>query len=139
MAQSQNKRERPVGYLIPDLLYNHEGFDVSEEGSNIGRQLELDSSPNVLLIAGTSLKTAGAFSLAKQMAKQTHNEKGIVVYLDVARASARLSEFVDMHIQLDVEEWSNCMLNTLGDCSFLSIGRIQERARVLNRFYVDHH
>lgn len=73
------------------------------------------------------------------MAKQTHDAKGIVVYIDLCQASAKLAEFVDMHLQVDIEDWSTRMLDTLADCSFLSIGQIQDRARINGKASLEIH
>ncbi|KAF8593792.1 DHS-like NAD/FAD-binding domain-containing protein, partial [Ceratobasidium sp. AG-I] len=132
-AESQKKRGRPVGYLVPDLLYNDEELDVGEEGTGLGRQLVLDSSSELLIIAGTSLKTPGAFALAKYMAKRTRHEKGAVLYVDMSQASAKVAEFVDIQLKLDIEAWSTGMLEILSHCSFLKAGQIQERLERLDQ------
>jgi NAD-dependent SIR2 family protein deacetylase len=124
-----NKRKRLPGFLIPDLVYNHDPVDLTDDGTGLGARLARDSAHEALVIVGSSLKTGGPLQLVKWMAQRTRMAGGVVVYVDRRSARTALAEFMDMHIQADIQDWSTWMLETLGDNTFLASGHIQDRAR----------
>ncbi|KAG8793785.1 hypothetical protein FRC12_001639 [Ceratobasidium sp. 428] len=132
-AQARKKRSRPIGHLIPDLLYNNQQLDMSQGGTGLAAQLESDSSVDLLIIVGTSLKTSGAFYLVKRMAQATHEIGGAVVYVDRANASQRLASFVDIHLCVDIEVWSAHMMSTVGVSVGAKSRQLRDRLTSLER------
>ncbi|GAB1528114.1 hypothetical protein RhiTH_011305 [Rhizoctonia solani] len=100
-AAALNKRPRPVGYLVPDVLFNQQMEDISWE--NKGWDLGFDTEVDLFIIAGTALKTPGTFKLVKAMAQNTQKYGGIVVYLNRAKPSKSLSSFIDVHFQIEAD------------------------------------
>ncbi|GAB1523769.1 hypothetical protein RhiTH_006919, partial [Rhizoctonia solani] len=100
-AAALNKRPRPVGYLVPDVLFNQQMEDISWE--NKGWDLGFDTKVDLFIIAGTALKTPGTFKLVKAMAQNTQKYGGIVVYLNRAKPSKSLSSFIDVHFQIEAD------------------------------------
>ncbi|QRV97793.1 capsular polysaccharide export protein [Ceratobasidium sp. AG-Ba] len=131
-ARLNNKRTRAIGYLIPDLLYNQETLDLSDESSGLANQLASDSGVDALLVVGTSLKTPGAYRLVKMMAQCTHESGGIVVYIDRNQAPKRFSEFLDMHLEVDIDTWASYMFKLL-DRGTDFTGTLQDQLTRLGR------
>ncbi|KAG8713536.1 hypothetical protein FRC09_018610 [Ceratobasidium sp. 395] len=126
-AQQQRKRRRPVGHLIPDVLFNHEEIDFSQEGTGLAVMLDNDSRVDLLLVVGTSLRTDGLFKIVKLMAQSVHAVGGAVVYVDRCAAGSRLSGFMDMHFQMDIDAWSSCMLSVLTNRVRAVSGHMQDQ------------
>ncbi|KAG8762684.1 hypothetical protein FRC11_008067 [Ceratobasidium sp. 423] len=103
-ASASNKRPRPIGYLVPDVLFNQQTHDISLE--NKGWDLQLDTEVDLFIIAGTTLKTEGTLKLVKAMAQNVHHHGGVVIYVDRGGLSKRLSTFVDVHFRMDVDIFS---------------------------------
>jgi hypothetical protein len=135
-AKALNKRTRRSGFLVPDLLYNSDLVDLTADGTGLAARLECDSAHEALVIVGSSLKTEGPLKLVRSMAQKTRMAGGVVFYIDREPARKKLTEFVDVHIQADIQDWSAWMLETLGDQTFLARGRIQDRACSYLRYSV---
>ncbi|KAK7206895.1 DHS-like NAD/FAD-binding domain-containing protein [Myxozyma melibiosi] len=102
---SLGKRCPRVGVLRPNIvLYGEEHPD----GENIGRCIESDlkARPDMLIIAGTSLKVIGIKKLVRSAAKAVHERGGVVVYVNRTLPAARSWKGqIDYHIDSDCDEW----------------------------------
>lgn len=86
------------------VLYGEEHPD----GENIGRCIDADmkSRPDLLIIAGTSLKVIGIKRLVRNAAKVVHERGGIVVYINrTLPAASSWKGLIDYHIDSDCDEW----------------------------------
>ncbi|KAG8691689.1 hypothetical protein FRC11_012894 [Ceratobasidium sp. 423] len=103
-ALASNKRPRPIGYLVPDILFNQQTEDISLE--NKGWDLDLDTQVDLFVIAGTTLKTQGTLKLVKAMSQNVRHHGGAVIYVDRGEPSKKFSSFVDVHFRMDVDVFS---------------------------------
>ncbi|KAG9128200.1 hypothetical protein FRC07_003131 [Ceratobasidium sp. 392] len=135
-AQKRNSRRRPVGYLIPDVLFNHESVDTTEEGTGLGAQLERDSAVDLLCVVGTSLKTEGAFNLVRHMSRCVRANGGAVLYVDKRVAPKKLATLMDMHFQMNIDVWSSLMLNASTEQITQSVGKALDWVASLERLTI---
>jgi hypothetical protein len=67
---------------------------------------------------GTRLKSQGAASLVKALATTVRQSGGIVVYVDWYNLPpSSWAKYIDLHIQMDLEEWAKGYLNALDSVS----------------------
>lgn len=99
------KRSRPVGLLRPNIvLYGEE----HPYGDIIGKCLAKDikSAPDLLIIAGTSLKVVGIRHLVKDLAKAVQNKGGKVLFVNRTPVSGSMWKgTIDYHLECDTDAW----------------------------------
>ncbi|SCV04736.1 LAMI_0H18668g1_1 [Lachancea mirantina] len=87
-------RSQGVGKLRPRVvLYN----EVHPDGDAIGAIIskDLKTSPDCLLIVGTSFKIPGVRTLCRDFARVVHKKKGFVVWINKEIPSKRDQEYLD--------------------------------------------
>ncbi|GAB1525309.1 hypothetical protein RhiTH_009924 [Rhizoctonia solani] len=118
-ALALNKRARPIGYLVPDIIFNQQVQDISWE--NKGWDLKFDTEVDLFIIAGTTLKTDGTYKLVKKMAQNTQRYGGIVVYLDQGIPCKKISSLIDVHFCLEADLFPCCFNENKTKDLFLKI------------------
>lgn len=108
----EQKRSRRVGYLVPNILLNQQPVEISHDGMDLQEMLAADSTADLLLVVGTSLKTDGTYKLVKAMSQAIRSCGGAAVYVDKSKADRRLGSLIDMQIQVDIENWADCIRAT---------------------------
>ncbi|KAK9460042.1 DHS-like NAD/FAD-binding domain-containing protein [Lipomyces oligophaga] len=102
---SLGKRSPSIGGLRPNIvLYGEEHPD----GDVIGRSITADikAKPDMLIIAGTSLKVMGIKKLVRCAAKSVHEAGGVVVYINQSPVTATAwNGVIDYHIEADCDAW----------------------------------
>ncbi|KAK9448011.1 DHS-like NAD/FAD-binding domain-containing protein [Limtongia smithiae] len=104
---SQGKRCPGVGLLRPNIvLYGEDHPD----GDSIGRCITTDlrACPDLLIVAGTSLKVVGIRRLVRSVAKAVHANGGLVVVVNqtpLTPVSAWSGGVVDFQIIADCDAW----------------------------------
>ncbi|CAR24136.1 NAD-dependent histone deacetylase HST4 [Lachancea thermotolerans CBS 6340] len=86
-------RSQGVGKLRPRIvLYN----EVHPEGESIGDVVskDLKGRPDCLIIVGTTLKIPGVRAMCKQFARQVHQSKGIVLWLNTELPTKSIEDFL---------------------------------------------
>ncbi|KAG9120911.1 hypothetical protein FRC07_003361 [Ceratobasidium sp. 392] len=102
------------GYLTPDIVYNQDSREHGLEDMSLEEMEEVDAHVDLLLIIGTSLATEGAAKLTKSLAKNVHENGGVVVYVDRGRLpDGKWSGSVDLQIDIDIETWAADLLRLL--------------------------
>lgn len=103
--QMSGKRAVSVGTLRPDIvLYGEE----HPKGDEIALQLKKDCTrkPQLLIVAGTSLKVIGIKRLVKSLAQATRVGGGLVVFVNKsAIAKSEWDGVFDYHVMSDTDEW----------------------------------
>ncbi|KEP45089.1 Sir2 family transcriptional regulator, partial [Rhizoctonia solani 123E] len=100
-------RKRDPGALLPDVLLNEGSYMPTKSGKTLGEMMDDDSNCDLLLIIGTSLRSTGAAGLVKGLAKGVHTHGGVVVYVNLtALAPSVWSNYIDLHIEVEIEEWA---------------------------------
>lgn len=87
-------RSQGIGKLRPRVvLYN----EVHPEGESIGDVVskDLKCKPDCLIIVGTTLQIPGVRAMCKQLARQVHKSKGIVIWLNTDMPSKSIEDFVE--------------------------------------------
>lgn len=101
----QGKRATSKGILRPNVvLYGQE----HPQGDAIGITAAQDarSLPDMLIIAGTSLKVDGLKALTRDLAKAVHANNGLVVFVNrTAVGTSAWKGVIDLHIQTDSDLW----------------------------------
>lgn len=106
-AEQQNKRRRGVGSLVPRILFNEDSAEITQNGKSLKEMIADDSSTDLLLVIGTSLRTNGIAKLVKSLARGTHGAGGAVLYVNKDPLSASAwGTSIDLHIKIDIEDWS---------------------------------
>lgn len=103
--QMSGKRAVSVGTLRPDIvLYGEE----HPRGDEIAMQLKKDCArkPQLLIVAGTSLKVIGIKRLVKSLAQATRSAGGLVVFVNKSPiAKSEWDGVFDYHVMSDTDEW----------------------------------
>jgi NAD-dependent SIR2 family protein deacetylase len=61
-----------------------------------------------LLIVGTSIQTQGIAELTRALAKQVHERKGLVVYINRdSLPGAKWDKHIDLHLKVEIEAWAS--------------------------------
>lgn len=111
-AQRENKRQRTVGTLLPSILFNEASTEITSGGKHLEELIADDSYSDLLLVIGTSLRTDGIARLVKLLAGGVHAAGGAVIYVNRDSLSARTwGQFIDLHLQTDIEDWSRELLS----------------------------
>lgn len=99
------KRATSKGVMRPNVvLYGQE----HPQGDNIGITAARDAraGPEILLIAGTSLKVDGLKALVRDLAKAVHANNGIVVFVNrTPVGTSAWRGVIDLHVQADSDLW----------------------------------
>lgn len=99
------KRARRVGLMRPNIvLYGEE----HPYGDVIGQCLvkDIKAAPEMLVIAGTSLKVVGIRHLVKDLAKAVKANGGLVVFVNRTPVSGSLwNNVIDYHLECDTDAW----------------------------------
>ncbi|KAG8734192.1 hypothetical protein FRC11_009294 [Ceratobasidium sp. 423] len=110
----KNLRCPQPGELLPDVLLNDQVTELWKNGKPIDQLALQDAQCHMLLIMGTRLKSKGAASLVKALASVVHQSGGIVVYVDWYNLPpSSWAKYIDIHIQMDLEEWARGYLDAL--------------------------
>ncbi|SCU89466.1 LAME_0E03686g1_1 [Lachancea meyersii CBS 8951] len=99
-------RSQGVGKLRPRVvLYN----ETHPEGESIGNVVlkDLKGKPDCLIIVGTTLKIPGVRTMCKQFARQVHDSRGIVVWINTDLPAKTLEDFVEC---IDLIIVGNCQM-----------------------------
>ncbi|KDN47376.1 hypothetical protein RSAG8_03516, partial [Rhizoctonia solani AG-8 WAC10335] len=107
-ARKAKKRSRPIGYLVPAILFNQQPTNLGMGGRDW--DISVDTRVDLLFIVGTTLSTKGTFELARNMAQVVQSNGGAVVYLDRALPNKKLLNLVDVHLRMDIEMFSMFVL-----------------------------
>ena len=110
--QDRGKRATKVGTLRPNIvLYGETHPDAEALGSITTYDLNL--SPDVLLILGTSLRVHGLKTLIREFAKSVHARpggKGKVVFVNLSKPSESIwKDSLDYWVSMDCDAWVNTM------------------------------
>ncbi|KAG9123887.1 hypothetical protein FRC07_013621 [Ceratobasidium sp. 392] len=113
-GNSRNLRHPNPGELLPDIVLNDQVTEPSKKGRTLNQLATQDAKCTLLLIIGTRLKPKGVCSLVKGLAAKVHHSGGRVVYIDWTPLAASLwAKYVDLHIQMDIEDWAKGCLKAL--------------------------
>jgi len=111
---AQGKRKVATGTLRPDIVLYNENHPFGEA---IGRiQLsDLQKSPDVLLVMGTSLKVHGLRLLVRRAAKTVHNsKKGCVILVNKTPVVGKEWDGVfDYFIEGECDRWCHIVQDAL--------------------------
>ncbi|CAE6435088.1 unnamed protein product, partial [Rhizoctonia solani] len=119
-GNSKNLRCSQPGELLPDILLNDQVTELWKNGKRIDQLAIKDAQCQILLIIGTRLKPKGASSLAKALASHVRKSGGTVVYVDWhTLPPSSWSDYINLHIQMDLEEWAEGCLRALRGVSAL--------------------
>ncbi|KAG8721240.1 hypothetical protein FRC08_014792 [Ceratobasidium sp. 394] len=113
-ATHLGKRPRPVGYLTPKILLNEEPLTFYHNGLDLEELKEIDSQVDLLLVVATSLHSNGLRVLLKDMSASVRQHHGAVVYIDLTPAPKNLAALFDIQLQVDVQDWAECMMSNTG-------------------------
>ncbi|QRW04605.1 NAD-dependent histone deacetylase SIR2 [Ceratobasidium sp. AG-Ba] len=109
-------RSLSPGYLIPDIVFNQDSREHELAGMSLDQMQEVDGQADILLVVGTSLATPGAAALVRSLARRVHQHGGGVLYVSGAPPSGSgWSRYIDMRLEMDIEEWANDMLSRLNE------------------------
>ncbi|KAG9100163.1 hypothetical protein FRC06_004477 [Ceratobasidium sp. 370] len=115
IGNSRNLRCSQPGELLPDIVFNDQVTEPWKNGKTIDQLANKDSKCHLLLIIGTRLKPMGAAKLVKGLSDEVHRSGGKVVYVDwTGLPPSSWANYVDLHIQMDIEQWAEGCLNALG-------------------------
>ncbi|CEL53171.1 NAD-dependent histone deacetylase HST3 OS=Saccharomyces cerevisiae (strain ATCC 204508 / S288c) GN=HST3 PE=1 SV=1 [Rhizoctonia solani AG-1 IB] len=113
-----NLRSLPPGLLLPKVLHNEGSWEIELDGKLMDELEQMDSVASLLYILGTSIRTDGAAKLIRALAKQVHNNNGIVVYVDrQALRDRKLASYFDLQIQSDLDVWAKDACQSLNNVS----------------------
>ncbi|CCO34325.1 NAD-dependent histone deacetylase HST3 [Rhizoctonia solani AG-1 IB] len=111
-----NLRSLPPGLLLPKVLHNEGSWEIELDGKLMDELEQMDSVASLLYILGTSIRTDGAAKLIRALAKQVHNNNGIVVYVDrQALRDRKLASYFDLQIQSDLDVWAKDACQSLNN------------------------
>ncbi|CAG60090.1 uncharacterized protein GVI51_H08129 [Nakaseomyces glabratus] len=105
-----------IGYLRPNIvLYgeNHPSGEIITQGLNtdINR-----GKPDLFIIMGTSLKVDGVQRVVKQISKQVHERKGLVILVNKTKLSeSRWNGIIDYQICCDCDTWVKYLQGQIPD------------------------
>jgi NAD-dependent histone deacetylase SIR2 len=106
--QDRGKRGTKVGTLRPNIVLYGEEHPAADAVGTITAH-DLASSPDVLLVLGTSLHVHGLKTLVKEFAKAVHaraNGKGKVVFVNLSKPSDSIwKDVFDYWVSMDCDEW----------------------------------
>lgn len=115
----EDKRSPPIGFLVPKILLNQ------DPRTNLPKQTSAhDFRVKLLLVVGTSLKTPGAYRLAKAMVDDIHKQGGATVYIDKCTPPKDVAKLFDLHLQVDIEEWAGRMMPIVGKVSKILVSLV---------------
>ena len=116
------KRSQGIGKLRPRVILYNEFHPDGEQIGDIVSQ-DISSSPDCLIIAGTTLKIPGVRRMCKEFAKKIHSKNGIVLWINnevPSKAIQDFLEFIDLIVVGDCQNLSSLLIK---DASF---GNLQE-------------
>ncbi|KAI0399723.1 hypothetical protein F4802DRAFT_620856 [Xylaria palmicola] len=103
--QEKGKRALGIGKLRPDIVLYGEEHPQSDLISPIV-QHDLATSPDLLLVLGTSLRVHGLKVMVKEFAKAVHKKGGKVVFINFTKPSeSAWGDVLDYWIQWDCDAW----------------------------------
>ena len=110
--RDRGKRGTKVGTLRPNIvLYGEE--HPSAEAVNAITTYDLTSSPDLLLVLGTSLHVHGLKMLVREFAKSVHARpggRGKVVFINLSRpAESVWKDVFDYWVNMDCDRWVGAM------------------------------
>ncbi|KAG9089478.1 hypothetical protein FS749_001303 [Ceratobasidium sp. UAMH 11750] len=118
IGNNKNLRRPQPGELLPDIVFNDQVTEPWKNGKTIDRLAIEDAKCHLLLIIGTRLKPTGAAKLVKGLSDEVHRSGGKVIYVDWTQLpQSSWAKYVDLHIQMDIEEWAKGCLKLLGTVS----------------------
>lgn len=93
----QSKRTTPLlSYIRPALLLYDEHSPASEVITTIA-QRDLDASPDLLLVCGTSLKIPGFRALVKQFSAEARKNGGLAIFVNREQVGSEWDDVFDYH------------------------------------------
>jgi NAD-dependent SIR2 family protein deacetylase len=102
---SRGRRGLAIGRLRPDIVLYGEDHPHSNLISPIVTH-DLNLSPDILLIMGTSLRVHGLKVMIREFAKAVHMKGGKVVFVNQTKPSeSTWGEFIDYWVAWDCDEW----------------------------------
>lgn len=97
---------------MPSILFNEDSAEILQKGRSLDEMVADDSSTDLLLVIGTTLRTDGIAKLVKTLAKGVRDAGGAVLYVNRDSLPPRTwGALVDLHIQIDIEDWSRDLLS----------------------------
>ncbi|KAH8763821.1 DHS-like NAD/FAD-binding domain-containing protein [Diaporthe sp. PMI_573] len=94
----------PIGQLRPSMVMLDETHPQGEEIAHLTRGDEL-SSPDLLLVLGTSLKVDGPKNLLRQFVRPVRGQGGKIIYVNKSKPPSDCSALIDYWVQWDVDKW----------------------------------
>ena len=102
------RRGIAVGTLRPNIVLYGEEHPAADELTPI-RMHDLNLSPDVLLILGTSLRVHGLQNLVKEFAKSIHSKvsrRKKVIFVNLTKPSGSAWDgIIDYHVSMDCDAW----------------------------------
>lgn len=122
------KRKTSVGHLRPDIILygqDHPGGDrIADVAAKDARK-----APQMLIVAGTSLKVLGIKRLVKDLAASVHAGGGITLFVNKTSISkSEWGRVFDYHIVGDTDSWVQNLKQNVPD-----LFRIQTKLKVERR------
>lgn len=110
--QDRGKRGTKIGTLRPNIvLYGEEHPSAEAVGEITNHDLNL--TPDILLILGTSLHVHGLKFMVREFAKAVHSKaagKGKVIFVNLTRPSESVwKDVLDYWVSMDCDEWVGAM------------------------------
>lgn len=103
-------RERPVGVFHTTIIHYHQSHPDS---SFISKMAELDSSCNLFIVIGTSLKVFGVEKLVKYFCR-LDNTKGRRIFVNLEKPNRGFSDLFDFFWQGDCDDFCRNVGDGLG-------------------------
>jgi NAD-dependent histone deacetylase SIR2 len=94
----------PIGQLRPSMVMLDEIHPQGEEIAHLIRGDEL-SSPDLLLMLGTSLEVDGPKKLLRQFVRPVRRQGGKIIYVNRLKPPSDCSTLIDYWVQWEVDEW----------------------------------
>ncbi|RPA71254.1 DHS-like NAD/FAD-binding domain-containing protein, partial [Ascobolus immersus RN42] len=103
--ESAGKRTTRIGALRPSIvLYGEENPDAEMIGKVT--QADLSAKPDLMIIAGTSLKVHGLKRIVKSFAASIHAKGGKVIYVNnTPAANSVWKDVIDYHVEMDCDRF----------------------------------
>jgi NAD-dependent SIR2 family protein deacetylase len=116
LALKRPQRVLPtVRYLRPSVRLDEKISDDLAIGEESDRVFQASQGCDLLLIVGTSLRPDGIYSFVRSLAKVVKEGQGAIVLVNREAVKSRKgSEFIDFHLQVDIEECATRMIEEMG-------------------------
>lgn len=103
------KRRTTVGQLRPDIILYGQDHPNGDSIASIASK-DSKKTPNMLIVAGTSLKVLGIKRLVKDLATAVHSGGGITVFVNKTKISkSEWNKVFDYQVLGDSDTWVNAL------------------------------